>query len=86
MALDFLGEVLVRIGLEVVAYGTGRLVIPVLSLGTAHGEKFNARRYVMSSKLWWREDGRLVLSGGMTIIVGVVFWIAAAIAAYHLFN
>jgi hypothetical protein len=86
MALDFIGEVLVRIGLEVVAYGTGRLVIPVLSLGTAHGEKFNARRYVTSSTLWWREDGRLVFSGGMTAFIGVVFWIAAAVATYHLFN
>lgn len=86
MALDFIGEVLVRIGLEVVAYGTGRVVIPVLSLGTAHGGKFNARRYVVSSKLWWREGGRLVFSGGMTTFIGVVFWIGAAVAVYQLLN
>lgn len=61
-------------------------MIPVLSLGMARGEKFNARRYVVSSKLWWREDGRLVFSGDVTIFIGVVFWIAAAVAAYQLLN
>jgi hypothetical protein len=86
MAIDFIGQVLVRIGLEVVAYGTGRVVIPVLSLGTARSEKFTARRYCLGSRLWWREDGQLVFAGDSTTIIGVVFWIAVAVAAYHLLN
>lgn len=86
MALDFIGELVVRIGLEIVAYGTGRVVIPVLSLGTARGEPFNARRYYKSSKLWWREDGQLIIGNDATTCIGVVFWITAAVAAYHLFK
>lgn len=83
MAIDFIGEVLVRIGFEVVAYGTGRVVVPVLSLGTARVDKFTARRYCLSSRLWWREDEKLVFAGGPTALIGVMFWIAVAVATYH---
>ena len=77
MALDFIGEVLVRVGFEVLGYGTGRVVIPALSFGTARGDKLSLRRYVKPYQLWWREDGQVVLSGEATAFVGMAFWIAA---------
>ena len=80
MALDFMGELLVRVGLEVFCYGTGRVVIPVLSLGTARVDKWNARRYLTTFKLWWREDGKVVISGETATFVGFVFWIAVIVA------
>lgn len=82
MALDFVGEMLVRVVVEALSYGTGRVVIPVLSLGKARVDKWNARRYLTTFKLWWREDRQVVFSGQTAAFVGVVFWIAVAIAAY----
>ena len=81
MALDFIGDLLVRIGLEVFAYGTGRVVIPVLSLGRARVDKWNARRYLTEFRWWWREDGQLVFSGETAAFIGVVFWIAVIVVA-----
>ena len=81
MALDFIGDLLVRIGLEVFAYGTGRVVIPVLSLGRARVDNWNARRYLAEFRWWWREDGQLVFSGETAAFVGVVFWIAVIVVA-----
>lgn len=86
MALDFIGEILVRIGFEFVAYGTGRLVIPVLSFGTARGEKFSARRYFKSSRFWWREKEQLVFDAEITAVIGFLFWIAVGVAGYHILN
>lgn len=81
MALDFIGELLVRIGIEVFCYGTGRVVIPLLSLGTARVDKWNARRYLATFKFWWREDGQVVIGGETAAFVGFVFWIAVIVAA-----
>jgi hypothetical protein len=80
MALDFVGEVLVRVVLEVFCYGTGRVVIPVLSMGTARVDKWNARRYLTTFKLWWREDGQVVIGGETTTFIGIAFWIAVIVA------
>jgi hypothetical protein len=83
MALDFIGfagEVLVRIVIEVFCYGTGRVVIPVLFLGTARVDKWNAHRYVTAYKLWWREDGQVVISGETAAFIGFMFWIAVIVA------
>lgn len=82
MALDVVGEVLVRVIVEVIGYGTGRVVIPLLSLGKARVDEWSARRYLTTFKLWWREDRQVVFSGGTAAFLGVVFWIAVAIAAY----
>lgn len=79
MALDFVGELLVRVLVEVIGYGTGRVIIPVLSLGKARVDKWNARRYLTTFNLWWREDRHLVFSGETAAFLGVVFWIAVII-------
>ena len=80
MALDFIGEVLVRIVVEVFCYGTGRVVIPLLSLGTARVDKWNAKRYLTTHKFWWREDGQVVIDGEIAAFIGFVFWIAVIVA------
>ncbi|USX28689.1 hypothetical protein NHH73_10555 [Oxalobacteraceae bacterium OTU3CINTB1] len=85
MALDFIGEVLVRIGIEAFAYGTGRVVIPVLSLGKARVDKWNARRYITTFEWWWREDGQVVFSGETAAFIGVLFWIALIVAVSVIF-
>lgn len=77
MALDFIGSVLVRVGFEVLGYGTGRVVVPALTFGKARADKLSLRRYVKPYQLWWREDGQVVLSGETTALVGMAFWIAA---------
>jgi len=84
MALDFIGlagEVLLRVVLEVFCYGTGRVVIPVLSLGKARVDKWNTRRYLATYNLWWHEDGKVVISGETTALIGLVFWIAVVVAS-----
>lgn len=80
MALDFAGQVVVRILLEVICYGTGRVIIPALSLGRARVDKWNARRYLTTFKLWWREEGQVVISGETAAFIGFVFWIAVLVA------
>lgn len=79
MALDFMGSVLVRVDFEVLGYGTGRVVVPVLSFGRVRGDKLSLRRYVKPYQLWWRQDGQVVLSGEATAFIGMAFWIAAFI-------
>ena len=81
MALDVIGDLLVRIGLEVFAYGTGRVVIPVLSLGKTRVDKWNARRYLTTFEWWWRENEQVVFSGETAAFIGVVFWIAVIVVA-----
>ena len=83
MALDFIGfagELLLRVVLEVFCYGTGRVVIPVLSLGTARVDRWNARRYLATFKLWWREDEQVVISGETAAFIGFLFWVAVIVA------
>lgn len=83
MALDFIGfagELLVRVVIEVFCYGTGRVVIPVLSLGAARVDKWSARRYLATFKLCWREEGQVVIGGETAAFIGLVFWIAVVVA------
>lgn len=83
MALDFIGfagELLLRVVIEVFCYGTGHVVIPALSLGTARVDKWNARRYLATFKFWWREDGQVVIGGETAAFIGFLFWIVAIVA------
>ncbi|MFZ6875673.1 hypothetical protein ACO0LF_26705 [Undibacterium sp. Di27W] len=74
--LDFIFEIL----LQVIAYGTGRLIIPVLSLGTMRGEAFKGESSPYNKASFWRDSKGIVISGDMTSLIGIVFWIVIAIA------
>ncbi|MFZ6756561.1 hypothetical protein ACO0K9_05025 [Undibacterium sp. Ji50W] len=79
--LDFVFEIL----FQIIAYGTGRLLIPVLTLGSMRGEGFKGEAPTGKSSVWRDEKG-IVLSTNLTSLIGVLFWIGGAIAAVIYFN
>ncbi|MFZ6778857.1 hypothetical protein ACO0LD_18690 [Undibacterium sp. Ji83W] len=83
--MDFILEFFFEILFQVILYGTGRVLIPALTLGIVRGEGFKERR-VPGNSSYWRDKKGLVLSTNATIFVGVLFWIGVAIAAVVYFN
>lgn len=67
---------------EVVFYGVGRFIIPIISLGRARAETPKEAIY-SSTVIYTRTDGKLVISGFITTFFGVICLILLAILAYH---
>jgi len=68
---------------EVVFYGVGRVLIPILSLGQARAETPKEAIY-SSTVIHTRTGGKLVISAFITTFLGVICLIVFAILAYHL--
>ncbi|MFZ6743744.1 hypothetical protein ACO0LC_10995 [Undibacterium sp. JH2W] len=73
-------DFILEIFLQIIAYGTGRLIIPVLSLGTMRGEAFKGESAPDNKSSFWRDSKGIVIGADMTIVIGIVFWVIAAIA------
>lgn len=75
---------LIELLLQVFGYWTGRIVVPVLSFGLIRIEHVgNVRR----SRPRWHgfhraKGGGFVIDEDMTMFLGVLFWVAAGVAAY----
>ncbi|MES2040351.1 MAG: hypothetical protein V4495_21235 [Pseudomonadota bacterium] len=83
--MDFILGFFFEILFQVILYGTGRVLIPVLTLGIVRGEGFKGETPAGKS-FYWRDSNGLVLSTNVTIFIGVLFWIGVAIAAAVYFN
>lgn len=83
--MEFILEFFFEILFQVVFYGTGRVLIPCLTLGKVRGEGFKDETLAKKS-YYWRGSKGLVLSSDVTIIIGFLFWIGVAVIAVVYFN
>lgn len=63
---------------------TGRLLIPVLSFGRWRGEPLTGdegRVFSAAGSLWFRREGRVVLTHTGQLFVGLAFYSLVAVAA-----
>ena len=68
-------DLFLEILLEVVGYGTARILVPIATLGTCY-----VNRGVPRSNVWWKDPkGRICLSHGVGAMLGVAFWIAVLV-------
>lgn len=81
--MGFIAEAIIQFFLEVICYGIGRILIPLISFGTARAA--NLKELTRSgSTIYTRRDGVIVLSDDVTTLIGVIFLIILGIAAYFL--
>lgn len=83
MVFELLGEIVLQVVGEVLGYGTGRFIIPLLSLGAARGERIGEPRQHAFFK---RVDNTVVISGGVTTFIGILFWVGLGVAGYFLYR
>ena len=75
-------EFFVPLLFDVVFYGVGRFVIPIISLGRARAE--TPREAIYSSTVFYaRSEGKIVISGTFTIVFGIASLILFCILAYQ---
>ncbi len=67
---------------DVVFYGVGRCVIPIVSLGRARAETPKEAIY-SATVIYTRTDGKVVISGAFTMVFGVACLILFCILAYQ---
>jgi hypothetical protein len=72
-------EFFVPLLFDVVFYGVGRFVIPIISLGRARAETPKEAIY-SSTVIYTRTDDKLVISGAFTMLFGIACLILFAIA------
>ncbi|MFZ6653944.1 hypothetical protein [Undibacterium sp. TJN19] len=84
--MDDIFEILLQLFGQIIGYGTGRLLIPILSLGSMRGEHFDGETGPDKKSYFWRDDTGIVVSSGTTTFIGIVFWVAVLIAVVVHFN
>ena len=89
-----------EIVLHVIGYWTGRVVVPVLSLGLVRIDPADRKQVVRPRAERKRAgppprdrrgfhrapDGAIIIDEEMAMYVGALFWVAVGIAAYFLFR
>lgn len=88
---SFIGELILQpvaeLALQVIGYFTGRVVVPVLSLGYASVEP--APKGVSVYPKWHRlnrgSDGSIVVDAEMGALLGLAFWVLVGLGAYLVF-
>jgi hypothetical protein len=80
---------LLELILQLFGYWTGRIVVPVLSLGFVRVEAMpsdNNRKKRRAKPRWHgfhrSQDGGIVIDDDMTVLLGLLFWAVVGIAAY----
>lgn len=81
--MGFIAEAIVQFFFEVLCYGIGRVLIPPLSFGTARAETLNEVSRDRST-VYTRRDGMIVLSDGVTSLIGMLFLFTFGIAVYFI--
>lgn len=84
MPLSAIAEVV----LQLFSYGTARLLVPMFSLGRVCIEPTPLRKFVKPGfgPLQRNNTGLCVMEAEVASLIGMLFWFAAAIAAYALFT
>lgn len=89
---SFIGELILQpiaeFALQLAGYFTGRVIVPVLSLGYASVEP--AQKGVRVHPRWHgfhrRLDGSIVIDAEMGALLGLVFWVLVGLGAYLVFH
>ena len=81
---SIIGELILQPLGEVAGYMTGRLVVPVLTLGQVRVERITKGDVNIPRQTGHMRDsdGRIVLSGDMGTLVGVLFWVFVGILIF----
>lgn len=81
-------EPIAELVFQLAGYFTGRIVVPVLSLGRASVEPL--RKGVRVTPKWHgfqrASDGTIVVSAETGALLGIVFWAAVGVVAYFVFR
>ncbi len=74
-------EVLLEGVLEVFAHFTGRIIIPVFTLGHCHADSFRSERDWISSQRAWQRipNGKIIVSPNLSSLVGLLFWVVVVV-------
>jgi hypothetical protein len=73
--------------LELLVVGTGKVVVKVASFGRWRGENISSnegRIYSAAGSLWFRREGRIVVTSNGLLFVGIIFYVLliASVAIY----
>ena len=81
MALEAIFEVILQPIFEVAAYWTGRILIPIFTLGRCHAEPILSEKgQMLKQKTWQRTaDGKIIVSFVLSSLVGLLFWASAIV-------
>ncbi|WP_283745353.1 hypothetical protein [Sideroxydans sp. CL21] len=81
---SIIGEFILQPIGEIAGYMTGRLVVPVLTLGQVRVERITKGDVnIPRQKGYIRDiDGKIVLNGDMGTLVGVLFWVFIGISIF----
>jgi hypothetical protein len=83
--MEWIIELLLQAFFEVVCYWIGRVLLPIVSFGTARAEKFrettNERNYI-----YRRRAGMIVFSMNATIVFGLLVLVLLGVAAYFIYR
>ena len=75
-----------RLIIDVMAYGTAKVVVPVLSLGSWRVDVRKAGTHWFTGWPFWRRgtDGRLYVGPDAAIFLGIGFWVVVVALVLHL--
>jgi hypothetical protein len=85
---EFILQPIFEAVVQVFGYWTGRVIVPVLSLGLIRFENVgNVRR----ARPYWHgfhraKDGGIVIDEDMTMLLGLLFWAAAVAGGYLIYR
>ncbi len=69
---EVIGEVIVKPFFEIVCYFIGRLVVPILSLGTVRVARFSDKEWPKGKTFWRDPSGKRVMDGELASLIGLI--------------
>ena len=79
--LELLFRVLLELVVEFIGYYTGRVALPIISLGQARAESFDGDGPFAWHGFKRLPDGTIVASMNATSLFGLLVWLAGIVAA-----
>ncbi len=85
---SIIGELILQPIGEIAGYMTGRIVVPVLTLGRVRVERIaKGEVNIPKQTVYMREsDGTIVLSGDMGTVIGLLFWVSIGLVVFFIRN
>jgi hypothetical protein len=70
---------------DIALVGTGHIVVRLLSMGRWRGQSWEgreARTFSAAGSLWFKHEGRLIITTTGLLLVGAAFYVSAGIGAW----
>ncbi len=83
---EFVFNLLGRLIIDVMAYGTAKVVVPILSFGAWRVDARQAGTHWFTGWPFWKRgpDRRLYIGPDAAIFLGIGFWVAVVALILHL--